>query len=282
MDEVHYVVVVTLVAGLLVRIAFWWGNRWKKRARYAYMIVGQRGETPEERSWGYCNALLAGEAKALKFYMCASLEKFEDVKPLTPSPFDTGIGYSVPFIFYDYYLPMRIRNFGTERQQELSWTINRFKEGQADASGYFLTCIAKLGLSGPLTILFMPCSSRRNYFMRFKALAVQLDRYRELEPELYSMRYISERKSKHKSADRNQVSAVSNIVLDANVVGKQNCILVDDVCTTGSSIRAHIAELHTFGVRVVGVVCLGKTPLIPTNETIMNQARKEHKENFEI
>ena len=108
------------------------------------------------------------------------------------------------------------------------------------------------------------------------------DRYRELEPELYSMRYISERKSKHKSADRNQVSAVSNIVLDANVVGKQNCILVDDVCTTGSSIRAHIAELHTFGVRVVGVVCLGKTPLIPSNETIMNQARKEYKENFEI
>ena len=98
MDEVHYVVVVTLVAGLLVRIAFWWGNRWKKRARYAYMIVGQRGETPEERSWGYRNALLAGEAKALKYYLCASLEQFEDVKPLTPSPFDTGIGYSVPFI----------------------------------------------------------------------------------------------------------------------------------------------------------------------------------------
>ncbi|MGM9726487.1 MAG: phosphoribosyltransferase [Prevotella sp.] len=280
MDGIHYLIVVFLVAYIGVRIAVWWGNRWKKRARYAYMVIGQHGQSAEECEWGYRNALLAGESKALLFYLCSAMEKFMEDKPLTPMPFDDGMGGTIPFVFYDYYLPMKIRNFGTDKQKELSWVVNEFKEGRVDASGYFLTAIAKLGLSGTLTILFMPCSKERNYYIRFRMLAKEFGRYKELEPELYSMTYISERKSKHRSMDRKAISAASNIAVDANVVGKQNCVLVDDVCTTGDSIRTHIAELRNYGVRVVGVVCLGRTARIPTKEQIMKQAEKDSELNL--
>ena len=280
-DEYIVVAVVMATAYLIVRICYWWGKRWKAKATHAYMIVGQRGDSIEECEWGYRNALLAGEQKAMLFYACAAMRKFMEEQPLTPNPFDNGLGETIPFVFYDYYLPMRIRNFGTEEQRDLSWLVNEFKEGKRDASGYYLTAIAKLGLSGKLTVLFMPCSSKRNYYLRFYALAKQLGRYRELKPEMYSMTYIAHRKSKHKSTDRSQISVTSNIVVDANVVGKRNCVLVDDVCTTGDSIRTHIAELQAYGVRVVGVVCLGRTVRIPSHDKIMEQAKKDSKQKFE-
>ena len=280
-DEYIVVAVVMAVAYLIVRICYWWGKRWKEKATHAYMIVGQRGDSIEECEWGYRNALLAGEKKAMLFYACAAMRKFMEEQPLTPNPFDNGLGETIPFVFYDYYLPMRIRNFGTEEQRDLSWLVNEFKEGKRDASDYYLTAIAKLGLSGKLTIPFMPCSGERNYYLRFYALAKQLSRYRELEPEMYSMTYIAHRKSKHKSTDRSQISVTSNIVVDANVVGKRNCVLIDDVCTTGDSIRTHIAELQAYGVRVVGVVCLGRTARIPSHDKIMEQAKKDSKQKFE-
>lgn len=280
-DEYIVVAVVAIVAYMIVRITHWWGKRWKEKATRAYMIIGQRGDSIEECEWGYRNALLAGEQKAMMFYACAAMRKFVEEQPLTPNPFDNGLGETIPFVFYDYYLPMRIRNFGTEEQRELSWLVNEFKEGKRDASDYYLTAIAKLGLSGKLTILFMPCSSERNYYLRFYALAKQFSRYKELEPEMYSMTYVAHRKSKHKSVDRSQISVISNIVVDANVVGKRNCVLVDDVCTTGDSIRTHIAELQAYGVRVVGVVCLGRTARIPNRDKIMEQAKKDSKQNFE-
>lgn len=277
MEEIHYFIILAVLAYIICHILYWWGKHWKERAKYAYMIIGQHGENEEEREWSYRNALLAGEQKALMFYACAAMRKFMDDQPLTPTPFDDGQGKTIPFVFYDYYLPMRVRNFGTEEQQELSWLVNEFKEGRKDATPYFLTAIARLGISGNLTVLFMPCSNEHNYYLRFSSLAKQLARYKELHPELYGMTYIARRKSKHKSVDRSQISVSSNIVIDANVVGKQNCILIDDVCTTGNSIRAHIAELKNYGVRVVGVVCLGRTALIPSHEKIMDQARKDNK-----
>lgn len=275
MTAYHYVLIIALTAIIAIRIILWWGNHWKKRAREAYMVIGQHGESPEEREWGYRNALLAGERKALLFYVCTAMDKFMGMRPLTPQGFDDGQGSIIPYVFYDYYLPMRLRGYGTESQKVLSQLVYDFKEGRADATDYYLRAIASLGLSGQLTILFMPCSSERRYYQRFSKLSRDFGRYRELEPELYSMKYIAERRSKHRSTDRWSISPEDNIIVDANVVGKQNCVLLDDVCTTGDSIRAHIAELRCYGVRVVGVVCLGQTAHAPTHKEIMKQARKD-------
>lgn len=275
MTAYHYVLIIALTAYIAIRIILWWGNRWKKRASQAYMIIGQHGESQEEREWGYRNALLAGEQKAMLFYACTAMDKFMGIQPLTPQGFDDGQGGIIPYVFYDYYLPIRLRGYGTESQKALTQKILDFKDGRADTTAYYLKAIASLGLSGRLTILFMPCSSERSYYRRFSHISREMGYYKELAPELYSMKYISERRSKHRSRDRGSISPEDNIVVDANVVGKQNCVLLDDVCTTGDSIRAHIAELRRYGVRVVGVVCLGQTAHLPESEQIMKQAMKD-------
>lgn len=138
MEEVYCFIIIAILAYIIARILYWWGKRWKAKAQHAYMIIGQHGDSEEEREWGYRNALLAGEKKALMFYACAAMEKFTEDKPLTPVPFDDGLGNVIPFVYYDYYLPMRIRNYGTVDQQELSWLVNEFKEGRKDATSYFL------------------------------------------------------------------------------------------------------------------------------------------------
>ena len=65
MEEIHYFIILAVLAYIVCHILYWWGNHWKERAKYAYMIIGQHGDNEEEREWGYRNALLAGEQKAL-------------------------------------------------------------------------------------------------------------------------------------------------------------------------------------------------------------------------
>lgn len=64
-DEYIVVAVVMAAVYLIVRICYWWGKQWKAKATHAYMIIGQRGDSIEECEWGYRNALLAGEQKAM-------------------------------------------------------------------------------------------------------------------------------------------------------------------------------------------------------------------------
>lgn len=37
-------------------------STWKKKAAAAFLVVGQRATTKEERKWGYRNAFRAGES----------------------------------------------------------------------------------------------------------------------------------------------------------------------------------------------------------------------------
>ena len=223
------------------------------------MVIGQNGESPEEREWGYRNALLAGERKALLFYVCTAMDKFMGMRPLTPQGFDDGQGSIIPYVFYDYYLPMRLRGYGTESQKALSQLVYDFKEGRADATNYYLRAIASLGLSGQLTILFMPCSSERRYYQRFSKLSREFGRYRELEPELYSMKYIAERRSKHRSTDRWSISPEDNIIVDANVVGKQ----ITKAMLTTAILSGLVYLLNYLGVTVISIASAALMAYIP-------------------
>lgn len=53
-----------LIIWIVLLVFFYLMNRistWKKRAATAFLVVGQRATTKEERKWGYRNALRAGE-----------------------------------------------------------------------------------------------------------------------------------------------------------------------------------------------------------------------------
>ena len=53
-----------LIIWIVLLVFFYLMNRistWKKRAATAFLVVGQRATTKEERKWGYRNALRAGK-----------------------------------------------------------------------------------------------------------------------------------------------------------------------------------------------------------------------------
>lgn len=95
-----------LIIWIVLLVFFYLMNRistWKKRAATAFLVVGQRATTKEERKWGYRNALRAGEQKAERFYVYSALEDFMDEKPMMPFKMKLSNGKKIPAIFIDYY-----------------------------------------------------------------------------------------------------------------------------------------------------------------------------------
>ena len=99
-----------LIIWIVLLVFFYLMNRistWKKRAATAFLVVGQRATTKEERKWGYRNALRAGEQKAERFYVYSALEDFMDGKPMMPFKMKLSNGKKIPAIFIDYYIPQK-------------------------------------------------------------------------------------------------------------------------------------------------------------------------------
>lgn len=96
----------------------------EKKAAAAFLVVGQRATTKEERKWGYRNAFRAGESKAERFYVYSALEDFMDEKPMIPFKMKLSSGKKIPAIFIDYYIPKRDWNFITEKQRKfVQWCM---------------------------------------------------------------------------------------------------------------------------------------------------------------
>ena len=94
----------------------------------------------------------------------------------------------------------------------------------------------------------------------------------KLNPMLYSLTYLEARESKYNIKDRDKVNADSNVIISADIVGKK-VVIIDDVITTGSSIKEHAEELGKYGVEVIGIVCLAKTVKYPEKAEIWLESR---------
>lgn len=264
-------VVITLTAYIYRKLYM----KWKEKAAAAFFVVGQRAKTREEREWGYRSSLMAGNRKAEKFYFYAAIDKFEVKHPLTPFAFDCGSQGKVPCVFYDYYIPKREKDCISWEQRQFQSTVYKFKDGEESCSKHFKEAIACLNLTEETTVIFMPCSSKSKYMARFAKLSKALSYVDGLKPYLYSQTYLEERECKHKSKERNDIKADSNVAVCADIVGK-NVVLVDDVMTTGKSLCEYAEELYCYGVRVVGIVCLAKSVQYPhSSKRIYRKARQE-------
>lgn len=249
---------------------------WRNKAANAFFVVGQHAKTKEERIWGYRNSLLAGNEKAEKFYVIANIENFMQEKPLKPFLISSGIAHhKIPCVFVDYYIPARYSDFSSWEQRKFMQVVYSFKDGKETCSKQFKDAISRLELKEDVLVLFMPCSSKEKYMARFARLAKALSFVDGLNPQLFSVTYLNERDSKHLSIDRDSITANSNIVVNSDIIGKK-AILVDDVITTGNSLREHIEELQMFNVEIVGAVFLAKTMQYPSSlSSIKREARKE-------
>lgn len=273
-----------ICASIIVVIAILWILRyiyveknaamWQSKAAAAYFVVGQRAKTKEEREWGYRNALIAGHEKAEKFYFYSALERFNEEKPFTIF-YRKLCGKEVPHIFVNYYIPSRDQIYTSYSQQQFCQRIYKFKDGKDSCIDLFLLALKKFEEAKFATIIFMPCRSDEAYSERFAVLARLLTKY-GYRTLLDSMTYLYARQSKHLAADRNSVKANDNVIINPDIVGRK-AILIDDVITTGDSVRQHAEELRPYGVDIVGVICLGFTVHLADHERILEQARRDNK-----
>jgi hypothetical protein len=247
-------------------------NKWRNKAASASFMLAQRAKTKDEREWGYRNALLAGHEKVEKFYFYSALDKFIEEKPLTVF-YRKICDKKVPCVFVDYYIPKQEQIFTSIDQQRFCNRLYEFKDGKNMCLSLMMKALDKLGLPLSTTIIFMPCSTAEKYKNRFSALSVGLTSH-GYNTLLYSMTYLFDRQSKHLAKDRNAINSGENIVPNADIVGRK-VIIIDDVMTTGESVRQHAEFLHRYGVELVGVVCLGYTVRYPGLERVMEQAKKD-------
>ena len=232
------------------------------------MMLGQSATSEAVRRTGYMKALVFGEQRAAPFYYFSSLRSFVREQPLTPFIVRAD-GVPVPVVFYDYYIPSRYFKFCSSRQVDFVKTVWSWKDRE-DVSCFdeFSKCIEALHVRGIPTVIFMPTSHEKDNINRYSLLAHEMAASGEYNPKLDSVTYLYDRESKHTSRNRASIDSVSNIVVSPSIYGKE-CILVDDVCTSGASIRDHVQELRRYGVKVTGVVCLGRTVEYPEGSRII-------------
>lgn len=249
--------------------------RWQQRAANAYFIIAQKADTAEEREWGYRNAYMCGHPKAKFFYIYAAADAFSGRKPLTPFVIHLEEGVDVTAIFYDYYIRDRHLSYGSERQQEVTQRVLELKDGENPSSDLYSEALRTLeGYmgenwrcdTGPV-IIFMPCSGEQAHYRRFDSLSRSLKWRYKYNTDIEAVQYTGVRRSKHRSRNRSAIESNSNIVLSPKIIGKE-VVIIDDVITTGSSLREFASELRTYGVRIKAAVFLAQTAKLPTAKEI--------------
>ena len=249
--------------------------KWQQRAATAYFIIAQKATSAKEREWGYRNAYMCGHPKAKFFYIYAAADAFSGRKPLTPFVIHLEDGVDVTAIFYDYYIRERHISYGSERQQEVTQRVLELKDGENPSSDLYSEALRTLEAhfkedwrrrDGPV-VIFMPCSGEQAHLRRFDSLSRSLKWRYKYNTDIEAVQYTGVRRSKHRSRNRSAIEANSNIVISPTIIGKE-VIIIDDVITTGSSLREFACELRTYGVKIKAAVFLAQTAKLPTDKEI--------------
>lgn len=80
--------------------------------------------------------------------------------------------------------------------------------------------------------------------------------------------YTGTRESKHTSSLRSDIDSSSNYIINAEAVSGRNAIIVDDLLTTGESLKDYARNLTSAGATILGAVFLGKTFSLPLRHTV--------------
>lgn len=271
-----------IIAIIVILISNWRISKWRKEAATAYFIIGQKATSSEEREWAYRKAFKYGHTKAKLFYIYAAANTFNGRKPLTPFTITSDKGESpIVAIFYDYYIRTKHLPYASDIQQEITQRVLELKDGLNPSSDLYSEVLRTLEAyfnenwktpQGP-TIIFMPCSSGQAYFNRFATLARSLSQRYHYNTAINAIQYTDNRKSKHRSQNRDSIESASNIVISPKIIDKE-VIIIDDVITTGNSLHQFAKELRTYGVTIKAAVFLAQTAKYPTDKELFREIRK--------
>lgn len=232
---------------------------WRRKAGEAAFAAARMSDKAEERD-RYCRlAVRAGHQDACRMFCLSHPDLFEEHPPLKPFKF-----HGIRMTFYGYYYPSRYKAFLNDEQQVFCHSIYQFKEGNIHGIGFFKACMNALQTDGkPCHIMFMPCSDEFKYVRRFK----RLDRYirtrcPQLTSGLFDVDVFEPRDSLHESKGSRNRILERNYRFTRDIKGKE-IVIIDDVLTTGQSLKDYKKEIERCGGKVAAAIFYGKTVTMP-------------------
>lgn len=236
---------------------------WRRKAGQAAFAAARHAPTKNEREY-YCRlSVMAGHRKACRMYSLMHSEYFEDRLPLQPYR-----SKGVTVTFSGYYYPARYSELLDDEQRRFCEELYKFKNGESDGRDFFRKCLASLKTEEkPYHIMFMPCSSHEKYISRFEHLDRYItSNYPNLTSGFRDIEISGCRESLHKSKGCKNRKLSRNYRITGNISGKE-IIIIDDVLTTGQSLKDYKREIEDKGAKVAAALFFGKTiemPPVPT------------------
>lgn len=256
MDSAEYI----HIWPVILTVTFFLLCLWKCREKLgkAYCAAAKYAPTVALR-WEYSRkAVLAGNKEARKIFAITIADEVSARKPLEVFKWK-----KIPCVFMGYYFPSRYQPYLSERQARYCKEVLDFKDGKLDGSRFLAEGIARLKPTSGTVVIFMPCSTQRKYWTRFKGMA---DHVCNECPQLINgigyIRYISERESLHLQKDRANAKPEKNYFFREDLMGKE-VLVVDDIFTTGSSLLDFKKEVEANGGKVSGAIFMAGTFKMP-------------------
>lgn len=256
--RIYFVLTVLLIWIILTAVCIY-AKYWRKKAAWALFMYGKYARYSEQRESAARQALLAGNKEAIKLYALTCPEKFDKELPLVPF-----YRNNIKCVFADYYYSKRYQDLISEDQWDFTRIVYQFKEGKDSCEQYFAQAFRALHPACELTVMFMPCSTEDRYRERFSALDRFFLKFRGVHSGFNYIRFTGERECKHMARKRDRIDETSNYIISTAVKNK-DVIIVDDLLTTGHSMLAYAECLESSGAKVIGVIFLAKTFMVPSD-----------------
>ena len=230
----------------------------RRKLGEAYCAAAKYAPTLELRRDFSRKAVLAGNREARKIFPITVARFAADHQPLKVFK-----RKKIPCVFTDYYFPSRYNPYLSEAQKQFCQSILDFKDGKHDGICFLVAGIEKLKPKPGTVVMFMPCSTQRKYWKRFKTMADYLhDEYPELVCGISYVRYTGDRESLHLQKDRENAALEKNYFFKEDLSGK-DVLVVDDILTTGKSLQDFKEEVEANGGKVVGAIFAAETFKMP-------------------
>lgn len=231
---------------------------WRRKAGQAFYVAAKFAPSDDIRARYARKSVLAGNKDARLLYIFSSPASFSDRRPLTT--FKTK---KIPCIFSGFYFPARYRKHLSVAQEEFTRSVLAFKDGTNDGIDFFRNGIDALKPHAGTVIMFMPCSAWWKYWVRFRLIANYIDHwYPQLENGFDYYTYLGERDSLHLQKNRADAVIERNFEIRCDLTGK-DVIVVDDVITSGKSLRQLKKQIEAAGGHVSGAVFFASTFSMP-------------------
>lgn len=270
--------VISLLTGLMsVLILIVCVRFWRRKAGQAFYAAAKFAPSDDIRARYARKSVLAGNNEAHLLYIFSSPASFSGRRPLTVFKVK-----KIPCVFSDFYFPARYRKHLSVTQEDFTRSVLAFKDGMNDGIDFFRKGIDCLNPHEGTVVMFMPCSAWWKYWGRFRHIAGYIDRRcPQLENGFNYYTYLGERDSLHLQKNRSDVVIERNFEIRHDLTGK-DVIVVDDVITSGKSLKQLKKQIEVAGGHVSGAIFFAGTFAMPGKAKTFLTALSEEIANDDI